>query len=127
MGTVVYAGGNTNRPLDLYAAGQVTVTTDITAEAAGTQAAATLLTSAINSVDTVAGAADGIKLPLAQAGLEIFVVNNTATSMQVFGSGTDTINNVVTATGVAQAAGISAIYKCVTTAPAGKWYRVLSA
>lgn len=103
----------------------------ITAEAAGTQAAATLLTKTVNSVDTVAGAADGIKLPLAVAGTIIYLTNNTATSMQVFGDGTDTINigagDVATATGVAQAANKSAIYFCTVSAPAGKWQRVLTA
>lgn len=47
-----------------------------------------------------------------------------ANSMQVFGSGTDTINDVVTATGVAQAAGKGAWYVDVA---AGKWYRSLGA
>jgi len=103
----------------------------ITAEAAGTQAAATLLTKSVNSVDTVAGAADGIKLPLAVAGTIIYLTNNTATSMQVFGDGTDTINigagDVATATGVAHAGNKSAVYFCTVTAPAGKWQRVMTA
>jgi imidazole glycerol phosphate synthase subunit HisF len=103
----------------------------ITAEAAGTQAAATSLTKSVNSVDTVAGAADGIKLPLAVAGTIIYLTNNTATSMQVFGDGTDTINigagDVATATGVAHAGNKSAIYFCTVSAPAGKWQRVMTA
>jgi hypothetical protein len=119
--------------------GQITATSPgisssqagVTAAAGGGQANATAITKKINSVDTVATAADSVKLPLAQIGLEIFLTNNTATSMQVFGSGTDTINigagDVATATGVAQAANKTATYVCTKSAPAGKWQRVLTA
>lgn len=103
------------------------VTTGLTATASGTQTTALALTAAANSVDTVATAADSVKLPLAVAGLSVFVVNTAANSMQVFGSGTDTINAVATATGVAQAGGKSALYVCTASAPAGKWFRLLSA
>jgi hypothetical protein len=61
------------------------------------------------------------------AGQQIIVINNTANSMQVFGSGTDTINGVATATGVAQAAGKHAIYTAVSTGAAAAWFRNLSA
>lgn len=102
-----------------------TATDAITAHAGGGQASATALTSTINRVSTVATAADSVKLPASAAGLYVMLVNGAATnSMQVFGSGTDTINDVATGTGVAQAAGVSAIYFCPV---AGKWYRVLSA
>jgi hypothetical protein len=47
--------------------------------------------------------------------------------MQVYGSGTDTINGVVTATGVAQAAGKTGIYVATTTGAAAAWFRLLSA
>lgn len=103
----------------------------ITAFATGGQTSATQLTKGVNSVDTVGTAADSVKLPLAVAGAVIHLTNNTATSMQVFGAGTDTINigagDVATATGVAQAANKSATYFCTKTAPAGKWQRVLTA
>ena len=42
-------------------------------------------------------------------GLRVLVRNSAANSMQVFGAGTDTINAVATATGVAQAATTSAL------------------
>lgn len=99
--------------------------TGLTAHAGGGQTDALLLTKQINHVTTVATAADSVKLPVSVAGMVVHVVNGAAAnSMQVFGSGTDTINDVATATGVAQAAGKSAVYVCPV---AGKWYRVLSA
>lgn len=100
----------------------------LTAFAGGGQASALQLTSRINRVSTVASANDSVKLPLAVAGITVEVINGAgANSMQVFGAGTDIINDVATATGVAQAAGKTAQYVCVTSAPAGKWYRNLSA
>lgn len=96
----------------------------LTAKAGGGQASATQINSANVEVATVATAADSVKLPPAVPGMRILVVNTSANSMQVFGSGTDTINAVAYATGVAQAAGKSAVYFC---AAAGKWSRVLSA
>lgn len=103
-------------------------TAAVTAAAGGGQTNATQLTGVMANVTTVATAADSVKLPLAQAGM-VFLLQNSdaADSMQVFGAGTDTINGVATATGVAQAAGKSALYFAVTSAPAGKWFRVLSA
>lgn len=100
----------------------------ITATPSGVQATARPLTAAINRVSTVASGNDAVGLPLAKQGLIVIVVNGAvANSMQVFGAGTDTINDVATATGVAQAAGKSAEYICTTSAPAGKWFRNLSA
>lgn len=97
----------------------------ITAFAGGGQASATALTGLINNVTVVATAADSVKLPASAAGLMVLVTNSDAAdSMQVFGAGTDTINDVATATGVAQAAGKTALYICPV---AGKWYRLLSA
>lgn len=97
----------------------------LTAHSGGTQAAALLLSAAINRISTVAAANDSVKLPVSVAGMSIAVINGAASnSMQVFGSGADTINDVATATGVAQAAGKTASYYCPV---AGKWYRLLSA
>lgn len=105
------------------------VVTGITAHAGGGQASATALTGAINRVDTVASAADSVALPAPTVvGQEVVVINNAAVnSMQVFGSGTDTINGVATATGVAQAAGKIATYVAVTTGAGAAWFRLLSA
>lgn len=97
----------------------------ITAAAGGGQAGAYQLTATISRVATVATAADSVKLPPSEAAMVIHVVNGHASnSLQVFGAGTDTINDVATATGVAQAAGKSATYVCPVV---GKWYRVFSA
>lgn len=100
----------------------------VTAAAGGGQTNATQLTGVMANVTVVATAADSVKLPLAQAGM-VFMLQNSdaADSMQVFGAGTDTINGVATATGVAQAAGKSALYFATTSAPGGKWFRNLSA
>jgi hypothetical protein len=96
--------------------------TPITAAAGGTQAAATKVTTDNVIVGTVATAADSIRLPPAVVGASMLVFNDGANSMQVFGDGTETINGVATATGVAQASKVGALYACVQT---GKWIRFL--
>lgn len=105
------------------------IETGITAHAGGTQAAAYALTKVVSVVANVGTAADSVKLPApTKVGQIAIVVNNAAAnSMQVFGSGTDTINGVATATGVAQAAGKHAIYVASTIGTAAAWYRVLGA
>ena len=103
--------------------------TGLTAHAGGGQANALALTAQFNRVDTVGTAADSVKLPAPSfIGQEVEVMNNAATnSMQVFGSGTDTINGVATGTGVAQAAGKFAVYKACSTGTAAAWVRFLGA
>lgn len=103
--------------------------TGITAHAGGGQGSATALTKAVNRVDTVGTAADSVALPAPTAvGQMVIVINNAASnSMQVFGSGTDTINGVATGTGVAQAAGKTALYVATTTGAGAAWFRLLSA
>jgi hypothetical protein len=98
----------------------------VAAHAGGTKAAATSTGTYENiSISTVATTADSIIFGHpAIPGRVLNVVNNGAASAQVFGLGTDTINGVATGTGVAQAAGLSAVYFCVV---AGNWARVLSA
>lgn len=104
---------------------KLSATDAITAGAGGGQSNAVALTTAINNITTVTTAADSVKLPAAVAGLVVFVTNSAASNpMQVFGSGTDTINAVAYGTGVAQAAGKSAAYYCPAD---GKWLRILSA
>lgn len=105
---------------------QTVPTVGVIAHAGGGQASATPVSGGMIRVDTVVTAADSIQLPLAVAGLELCLVNNTANSMQVFGAGTDTINNVATATGVAQGSQVAAYYVCSNSAPAGKWHRIQS-
>ena len=54
-----------------------------------------------------------------QAGLTVLLINHGANPMQVFGSGTDTINDVAAATGVSQMQGSMTFFTCTST---GKWY-----
>ena len=91
----------------------------ITAFAGGGQANATLLSKEVNRITTVATAGDSVKLPVSAAGLTIVVINHGANACQVYGSGTDTIDDVATATGVSQMVNSVVIYFCTT---AGAWY-----
>ena len=111
------------------------VSSGLTAYAGGGQTNALLLTSQNNFFTTVATAGDSAKLPLTQntltarshtptltitpaIGWQIFVYNGGANSMQLYGSGTDTINGVATATGIALPAGSFAICTCTAS---GLW------
>lgn len=100
----------------------------ITAKAGGTKALALQLNASLCVVTVCATNNDSVKLPPGYAGLTVMVVNMGAATLAVFGSGTDTINDVATATGVTQATLISGLYRCAAVVSgAGKWYRVLSA
>lgn len=100
----------------------LSATDAITATASGTQATAAGLLSLVNRITTVATAADAVELPLAQQGLCVVIINSGTKSMQVFGAGTDTINDIATATGISQMPNSISYYICTTAAPAGKWY-----
>lgn len=108
----------------------VGVETPIVARAGGGQALATALSANVTRhvVTTVATPADSVALPAAttdQLGLKHTVRNSAAVNaMQVYGSGTDTIDDIAFGTGVSQAAGIGVIYECLAV---GKWYRVVGA
>lgn len=91
----------------------------ITATAGGGQSAAFQLVAQTNRISTVATAGDSVKLPAAVSGLEVTVINHGANPMQVYGQGTDTINDVATATGVSQMANSTVLYFCATN---GQWY-----
>lgn len=120
FGSLAVVGDSAIGGYDIWSAADA-----LTAYAGGGQTNALQLTKGVNRVSTVATAADSVKLPASAAGMIVIVINGAASnSMQVFGAGTDTINDVATATGVAQAAGKSALYACPV---AGKWYRILSA
>jgi len=86
----------------------------VTATASGTQATAYKLTTRVNNVTTVATAADSIQLQANPLGKVVWVMNNGANSMQVFGAGTDTINAIATATGIAHPAGALVAYVGIT-------------
>src|SRR5258706_5557237 len=104
------------------------IETGLTAHAGGGQAAALLLdaTKFSHNVTTVGTAADSVKLALATgSGALAFVKNSAAAnSMQLFGSGTDTIDGVATGTGVAVAAGKG---RLLHDAVAGNWISVAGA
>ena len=114
-------GGNLPQDLD-------TITTGITAAATQTQAAATLCTTTICVVNTVAASGNGVALrQCTLAPMRQLLVNAGANSMTVYGSGTDTINGVATATGVTQAKVTSTLqsgvieYVCTNGGPAATW------
>jgi hypothetical protein len=125
----MFPGGNT---------GQAGIIADIP----GVVATATLLPATVNRVDTVAGAADGVILPSALPGSVIWVINGTATSMQVFAQQSNDANPLQTtgnnvadqlvaaadstlvagSTGLAQAGHIPAMYVCAVV---GVWKQYL--
>lgn len=90
----------------------------ITAFAGGGQASATLLVSELNRVTTVATAGDSVKLPAAVVGLTIFVVNKGANQCQVYGLGSDVIDDQAAASGISQMVNSVVLYSCTV---AGKW------
>lgn len=92
---------------------------NIVAHAGGGQGAATALWAQTSRVATVATAGDSVVLPASAPGLELLVINHGANSMQVYGAGADTIDDVAAATGVSQMVNSLVIYSC---AAAGKWY-----
>lgn len=100
----------------------------VTAHAGGTQAAAFALsaTASFHDVTVVGTAADSVKLPLATGSGNIHWVKNSAAanSLQLYGSGTDTIDGVATATGVAIAAGKA---RLLIDDGAGTWESLLGA
>ena len=94
-------------------------TDNITAFAGGGQAGATPITTQTARITTVATANDSVLLPPSAAGLEVLLINKAVNPMQVFGAGTDTIDDIATATGVSQMGGSLVIY---TSAGSNKWY-----
>lgn len=103
----------------------------LTAAADGLKADATQLGYGVNTVTTVAGAADSVLLPYAYPGAVVFVENAVATAMQVFGKGTDTVDAVATGTGVAQGASKRCWYVGISGSgdgsDAGAWVSLVGA
>lgn len=89
--------------------------TGITATASGGQTNALALTTRVNNVTTVATAGDSVRLPALPLGKVVWIMNNGASSMQVYGAGTNTINGIATATGLPQPAGSLVAYVGITT------------
>jgi hypothetical protein len=91
----------------------------LTATAGGGAAAALALSNAVNRFTTVASAGDSAALPAASPGRICVVINSGAAALQIFGSGTDTINNAPVASGWTLASGRTAIFACGSS---GKWH-----
>lgn len=90
----------------------------ITAFAGGGQTNAIQITGQTSRVSTVATAGDSVMLPEARPGAELIVINDGASPMQVYGNGTDTIDNQGATVGVSQMQNSVVIYACVQ---ANKW------
>ena len=109
-----------------------TATDQIVAKAGGGQNGATILTSEINRVVTVATAADSVQLPVAVAGLSVQVTNaHASNALAIFpaaaavtGGGLDNINTSAVNTAYSLAAGKTAFF--FSAAPL-VWHALLSA
>lgn len=91
----------------------------IIAHAGGGQGAATALTADINRITVVATTGDSVVLPPSAPGLDIVLINHGANPAQVYGMGTDTIDDIASGTGVTQMQGSVVLYICAGT---GRWY-----
>ncbi|HEY2418115.1 MAG TPA: hypothetical protein VGH84_09355 [Steroidobacteraceae bacterium] len=98
----------------------------ITAHAGGTRPLATPINCALTLIAVCATAADSCMLPPAMGGQIIWIANGGAASSQIFANaaGSDTINGVVAATGIALANGKS--ITLFSPLP-GAWFGILSA
>lgn len=68
------------------------ITDAITAGATQTQAGATALITDINRITTSVTNGDGVKLPFAQAGLEIIIVNDASSVVRIWPNSFDSID-----------------------------------
>jgi len=94
------------------------VAANLTANTTGTQAGATALSYGINQIATAGAAASAAALPAAVPGTSVTVINDTANTTQIFGTGSDTINGVTATVGITQPANSELTYYC---AVAGQW------
>lgn len=93
----------------------------ITAGTTQTRAGATAITTSVVSV-TVGNASDGVVLPAAVIGREITIVNVSNAAGKLYAAGSDTINLVAGATGVALTSGsTTGVVTFVVCASAGSW------
>jgi len=97
----------------------------ITAGTTRTQAGATQITADVTTVNTSTAPSagsllgDGVVLPQVGSGTDkVFLINNTANPIQVYGYGSDTINGVAGSTGIAMAPYSADVY--IEAAP-GAW------
>jgi hypothetical protein len=108
--------GKTISGMNLYS-----VQTGIVAFAGGLQPSAVPLTAQNCFIATVATAGDSVMLPPAQAGMEITVVNQSATltGPKVWGNGSDSINGTPGPTSISQAPSTVLIFYAPTN---GAWW-----
>lgn len=101
-------------PVDITTVATSTASNGLTAVGT-TRATGLQLTSRINNI-TTAASGTGVVLPLGIPGTRVTLFNNGAQTVQVYGSGSDTIDGVAAATGVPLTAGATAgrcEYVCV--------------
>lgn len=98
---------------------------NLTAFAGGGQASAIQLQYGVSRVTTVASAADSVKLPKAQAGMSITVINAAAANaMNVFPSSGEVINALSADTALSVAANKAIVFTCAVN---GTWNSNLTA
>lgn len=95
--------------------------TAITAHSGGGKSSAFALAAQVNRVATVAAQHDSLLLPPSAAGNLVVVTNDGANGADLYGAGTDTINNVATANSTYIPAGQTLVF---WSPVAGKWFGV---
>ena len=96
---------------------------DVEGVVSGTQSTSTPLVYGINRITASANDSDGVLLPPALKKAEVWIFNDDAAQdVQVFGTGSDTVNGTAGATGVAQGQQTVAYAFCVTD---GEWHLVV--
>jgi hypothetical protein len=98
----------------------------ITAHSGGTKAAAVQLPANVAQfeIDTCAADNDSVLLPAAKAGQSVVVYNASGHTLGIYGRGTDTINEVATATQYSLATVLTAFFFCSKD---GHWSALKSA
>lgn len=96
-----------------------TTRNNVTARAGGGKALATPLLYGLNRITVCATGADSVLLPAAVDGAEVVIIHDGAAAAQVFGQGTDTVDGIATATGVALTQLTRCAYYCISN---GAWY-----
>lgn len=89
----------------------------------GTKGAATAMVPGVNRFSTVTTAGDSGLLPPAIPGQIAVVVNDASNGMKIYGAGTDTLNDVATATATWLPGKSTYVFGCSV---AGKWYSPLT-
>ncbi len=92
---------------------KVSTQNGIVAKAGGTITGASAITATFSQVSTSANSGDSVLLPAAKVGAYYVIFNAGANPIQVFATGTDTIDGTAGATGVALANAKRCIYICI--------------